>query len=155
MSTIPTVATLPIVDFTPSKIYPSFSSIINQLFNITTLGAGAQTLTAAQIIGGFIIGTPTAAATYTTDTALNIVRAIQGAQVGSGIFFTLRNNAGAADTITLAAGTGVTLNSGDGTTVAEHDQRTYLLIVTALPDFEGNGAAATIYNFSGVVAFNA
>lgn len=152
MSTIPSVATQSIVDFTPAKNYPSFSSIISEIISITTLGAGAQTLTAAAIIGSFIIGVPTAAANYTTDTALNIVRAISGAQVGSSIQFLVRNKAAGADTITLVGGTGVTINSGDTATIAESNQKTFLAVVTALPDFEGNGAAVTIYS-QGTVVF--
>lgn len=151
MSTIPIVATQPITSFTPSKTSPSFSSQTNEVLTFTTLGAGAQTLTAAQIIGGFIIGVPTAAANYTTDTALNIVNAIQGAVVGSAIQFTVRNKAAAADTITLVGGTGVTINAGDTATVAESNQKTFLAVVTALPDFEGNGAKVTIYSMGTVV----
>lgn len=151
MSTIPLVATQPITSYTPTKSSPSFSSSINEVINITNLGAGAQTLSAAAIIGGFIIGVPTAAANYTTDTALNIVNAIQGAVVGSTVQFILRNKAAAADTITLVGGTGVTINAGDTATVAESNQKTFLARVTALPDFEGNGAAVTIYSAGSVV----
>lgn len=152
MSTIPIVTTQPITSFTPSKTSPSFSSQINEVLTVSNLaGGGAQTLAAAEIVGGFIIGTPTAAANYTTDTALNIVNAIQGAVVGSAIQFTLRNKAAAADTITLVAGKGVTINAGDTATVAESNQKTFLVVVTALPDFEGNGAAVTIYSMGTVV----
>lgn len=151
MSTIPIVATQPITSYTPTKTSPSFSSQINEVINITNLGAGAQTLSAVAIIGGFIIGVPAAAANYTTDTALNIVNAIQGAVVGSTIQFTVRNKAAGADTITLVGGKGVTINAGDTATVAENNQKTFLAVVTALPDFEGNGAAVTIYSMGTVV----
>lgn len=151
MSTIPIVATQPIVSFTPSKLSPSFSSQINEAVVITTLGAGAQTLTAAQIIGGFIIGVPTAAANYTTDTALNIVNAIQGASVGSAIQFTVRNKTAGAFAITLVGGKGVTINAGDTATAGQNNQKTFLAVVAALPDFEGNGAAVTVYSMGSVV----
>lgn len=151
MSTIPIVTTQPIVDYTPTKEFPSFSSIINEVVSVTALGAGAQTLSAAALLGSFIIGTPAAAANYTTDTALNIVNAIQGAQVGSAIQFTVRNKAAGAYTITLVAGKGVTLNAGDTATVAQSNQKTYMAVVTALPDVYGNGAAVTIYSMGSVV----
>lgn len=140
-----------VISYTPQKTYPSFSNQINEAITITTLGAGAQTLSAAEILGGFIIGVPTAAATYTTDTAGNIVNAIEGAQVGSAIQFVVRNKASAADTITLAGGTGVTINTGDTATIAESNQKTFLAVVTALPDQYGNGAAVTIYSMGTVV----
>ena len=151
MSTIPTTLAPVITDFTPSIQSPAFSSQINEVINVTTLGAGAQTLTAAEILGGLIIGVPTAAANYITDIAKNIVNAIQGAQVGSAIQFTVRNKAAAADTITLVGGTGVTINAGDTATVAESNQKTFLAIVTALPDYLGVGAAVTIYSMGSVV----
>jgi hypothetical protein len=151
MSTIPTTLAPTITDFTPSITMPSFSSQISEVLTVTTLGAGAKTLTAAQILGGFIIGVPTAAANYTTDTAKNIVNAIQNAQVGSAIQFTVRNGAAGAYPITLVAGTGVTLNSGDTATVAQSNQKTFLAIVTALPNYLGVGAAVTIYSMGTVV----
>ena len=151
MSTIPTTLAPTITDYTPSIANPSFSSQISQVLTFTSLGAGAQTLSAAEILGGFITGVPTAAANYTTDTAKNIVNAIQNAQVGSAIQFTVRNGAAAADTITLVAGTGVTLHSGDTVTVAQSNQKTFLAVVTALPDAYGSGAAVTIYSMGTVV----
>lgn len=140
-----------VTSYTPQKTYPSFSNQINEVVTVTSLGAGAQTLTAAEILGGFIIGAPTAAANYTTDTATNIVNAIEGAQVGSTIYFTVRNGAGGAYTITLVAGTGVTLNSGDTMTVAESNQKTFMAVVTALPNAYGAGATVTIYSMGTVV----
>lgn len=151
MSTIPTLLTPVLTPYTPQIENSSFSNQIAEVLAFTSLGAGAQTLKAAQILGGFIIGVPTAAANYTTDTAANIVNAIQNAQVGSVIQFTLRNGAAAADTITLLAGTGVTLHSGDTMTVAQNNQKTFLVVVTALPDVYGNGATATIYSMGTVV----
>lgn len=151
MSTIPTTLAPVITDYTPSIQSPAFSGQINEVINIANLGAGAQTLKASAILGGFIIGVPTAAANYTTDTAANIVAAIQGAQVGSAIQFTLRNKSAGANTITLVGGAGVTINAGDTATVAQNNQKTFLAVVTALPDAYGNGAAVTIYSMGTVV----
>lgn len=142
---------MPVTSYTPQKNYPSFSEQINEVVTFTNLAAGAQTLTASQLLGGFIIGVPTAAANYTTDTAGNIVNAIQGAQVGSSVQFTLRNKSAGANTITLVGGQGVTINAGDTATVAQNNQKTFLAVVTALPDQYGNGATVTIYSMGTVV----
>lgn len=141
----------PVQSYTPQKNYPSFSEQPNEVVTFTTFAAGAQTLTAAEILGGFITGVPTAAANYTTDTALNIINAIQAAQVGSSIYFVLRNGAAGADTITLVGGSGVTVNSGDTATVAESNQKLFMVTVTTLPDVFGNGGAVTIRSMGTVV----
>lgn len=143
-----TANTHPITDYTPEKQSPSFSGQINEILTFTTFAAGAQTLLAAAILGGFIIGVPTAAANYTTDTAANIINAIEGAKVGTAILFTLRNKSAGANAITLVAGTGVTVNSGDTATVAQNNQKQFLLVVTAI------GAIPTLTVYSqGTVVF--
>lgn len=151
MSTIPSTLAPQITSYTPTPISPSFGTQINEVTVIASFGAGAQTLTAAQILGGFVIGVPTAAVNYTTDTATNIVNAIQAAKVGSTISFILRNKSAGAFTLTLVAGSGVTINSGDTATVAQSNQKVFTLIVTALPDAFGNGAAVTVYSMGTVV----
>jgi len=141
--TIPTTTNQnPIQDYTPEVQSPNFSVQTNVVTTITNFAGTNQTLTAAQILGGFIIGIPTGAANYTTDTAANIIAAIEGAQVGSTIRFILRNKSAGANTITLVAGTGVTLNSGDTMTVAQNAQKTFRIIVTGL----GASAAVTVYS---------
>ncbi len=151
MSTIPSTLQPVVTSYTPMPVSPSFGSQINEVLTVTPLGAGAQTLSAAAILGGFTIGVPTAAANYTTDTAANIVNAIQGAKVGSSIQFILRNKSAGACAITLVGGVGVTLNAGDTMTVAESNQKTFLVLVTAIPDAFGNGAAVTIYSMGTIV----
>lgn len=148
MSTMISTANLrPIQDFTPEKQSPSFSGQINQSTTVTTVAAGAQTITAAQILGGLYIGVPTGAANYTTDTAANIVKAIEGAKVGTSINFVLRNKSAGANTITLVAGTGVTINSGDTATVAQSNQKQFRLVVTAI----GDTPTITVYSMGTVV----
>lgn len=151
MSTIPTVLAPTITSFTPEKQSPSFSGQINEIVTFTILAAGNKTLTAAQLLGGFIIQTPTAAATDTLDTASNIVSQIEGAKVGSGIYFTIRNTSAGAFAITVAAGTGGTMNSGDTATIAQSNQKTFLLVVTALGDQNFVGATYTVYSMGTVV----
>lgn len=148
MSTLISTSNLrPIQDYTPEKQSPSFSGQINQVTTVTTVAAGAQTITAAQILGGLYIGVPTGAANYTTDTAANIVKAIEGAKVGTTINFVLRNKSAGANTITLVAGTGCTINSGDTATVAQNNQKQFRLVVTAI----GDTPTITIYSMGTVV----
>lgn len=69
--------------------------------------AGNATYTAAQLLSGIIVRDPAGAGrTDTLDTAANIVAALSGAAVGDIITVHIVNGADAAETITLAAGTG-------------------------------------------------
>lgn len=72
---------------------------------ITT--AGAETYTAAQVLGGIIWRDPAGAGrTDVLPTAALLVAAMLGEQVGDTIDFLLINEADANETITLSAGTG-------------------------------------------------
>lgn len=97
--------------------------------SISTAGAGV--LTAAGMVGGYILRTgPSGAYTDTTDTATALVAAIPGCKVGTTFELTILN--GVAYVCTVAAGTGVTLT---GTTaIAASVWRNYLGTVTALGD---------------------
>lgn len=124
----------PVVDYAPTKQYPSFSGIINQKTTVTALTtAGAVTFSAAQILGGIITWDPGGGETGTLDTAANIIAAIEGADVGSTIRFLIRNTADGAETITVAVGTGGTAASTDDVlTIAQYYQKEFLLRVTAV-----------------------
>jgi len=136
-----------VVDYVPTKQYPSFSAIINQNEPPTKLTGGSKTLTAAQIMTGIILhDTSSGAATDTLDTAANIIPAIEGAAVGSTIRFLIRNTSAGAGTITVAAGTGGTAK---GTlSIPYLQQMEFLLNVTAV------GATPTYDLYAmGVVTF--
>lgn len=70
------------------------------------------TLTAAQIVGGILVATPTANATLTLPTAALIDAAVPSARVGSTFDLALVNAAAATYTAALALSTGVT-NGGN------------------------------------------
>jgi len=92
------------------------------------------TLTAAELLGGFIDGTPTAAATYTLPTATLMAAALNQAGIGNAIEFTIKNSAGGAYTITVAAGTDGTAK---GTmTIAQNNSKRFLLIMTAAATYD-------------------
>jgi hypothetical protein len=82
----------------------------------TAVGTGAQTLSAAELLGGVIDEDPEGNATWTTDTAENIVAAITDAVAGTTFRCVLFNDATGAsgEVVTLAGGVGVTMN---GTTL--------------------------------------
>jgi hypothetical protein len=88
----------------------------------TVFTTGAQTLTAANLLTGIITGAPAGAVTYTTDTAVNIITAMQnasaGVAVGDYLECMLCNDAVAANTITVAGGTGVTVQRGANAAIA-------------------------------------
>lgn len=89
--------------------------------NLTRLKVDATatgvTLAAASMIHGVYLHAPTGAVNDTTDTAANIIALLPQCYIGAGngaetaIDFTLINNSAGANTITVLAGTGVTLAS--------------------------------------------
>jgi len=69
--------------------------------------AGAVTLTIAELLTGVVVADPNGAGrTYTLPTAADLVAGVKGAQIGDVIRCLIVNGADAAETITLAAGTG-------------------------------------------------
>lgn len=111
--------------------------------NITT--AGAVTYSAAQLLGGRITRNPNGAArTDTTATAALLVAEVTGAAVGDSFWCVIENTATAAEAITLAAGTGVTLERLDGTgaTIAQNGTAILLFVFT---NVTGASEAVSVY----------
>jgi hypothetical protein len=88
--------------------------------------AAGQTLTAASLLGGYIMRSGAAAVSDTTPTAALIVAAIPHAIVGTAFDFTIRNKN--SDTLTILAGNGVTLEGV--TTIATDFTRRYVGKIT-------------------------
>lgn len=115
---------------------PHFSTLVYPFFTVATEAtAGAVTYTAAQLLGGFVNRDPNGAGrTDVLPTAALLVAAIPGAQVGTAFQFTIRNNADAAETITLNAGTGGTLSaSGQSSTtctIVQNNSRGFAIVFT-------------------------
>ena len=101
--------------------------------SITT--ADDVTLTAAQLLGGFIDRDPAGGArTDTLPTAALMIAALNQGGVGNAIEFTIKNSADAAETITVAAGTGGTAK---GTmTIAQNNSKRFILIVTGSTTYD-------------------
>jgi hypothetical protein len=97
--------------------------------------AGAGILTAAIMLTGMCIRTgPTGAYNDTTDTASNIIAALQGGPAGSapspGDTFRFRHLNTVAYVMTLVAGTGVTLGTVPATTLQASMWKEYLVTLT-------------------------
>ncbi len=110
--------------------------IVNALKNGTYTGVtGSPTVTAAQMLGGFIELSGGAAATVTTDTAVNIIAAMVAADpnvgVGSSFPLTIVNDNSGTMTVTAGAGVTIPVTTISGTSVATGVARRYLVKMTA------------------------
>ena len=103
--------------------------VIEEVPSLTlTTGGGVGTLTTKQLLSGFIVVDTQDAQTLNTPTATAIVNAIKGVRVGSSFEFAIRNTGDT--TLTLGAGTGVTLATGNTNTVVTVATRRFLVRVT-------------------------
>jgi hypothetical protein len=96
--------------------------------NIATVGAGV--LTAAAMLGGVVQRTgPTGAYSDATDTAVNILAAMSGANIGDSTYGYISNQVAFIQTIT--AGAGVTIVANGTSTVPANSAREFILTVTS------------------------
>lgn len=116
--------------------------------NPSTLAtAAALTLTPGQVLGGIILRDPAGLArTDTLPTAALLVAAIPGAMIGTSFMLLIRNDADAAETITVAAGTGGTI-SGTAT-IAQSNSKLFLIRITGTAP---GSEAYTAYSLGTVV----
>ena len=110
---------------------------------VTVTTAGNVTYTADQLTGGLILRDPNGGArSDVTPTAASIISAVKQNKTGSTFQLVIRNTADAAETITLTAGTGVTLS---GTmTIAQNNSRIFLVRIDST-------TAVTIYSIGTLV----
>lgn len=109
--------------------------------------AGAATYTIDQLKTGLILRDPNGAGrSDVTPTAALIVAGFTGAVEGTWFEFTIRNDADAAETITVTAGSGVTLS---GTmTIAQSNSKAFRVQLTAVAS---GSEAVTVYSLGTVV----
>src|SRR5690606_36260088 len=102
--------------------------IVKKTTVTTDATAGANTYTAAELLGGLILRDPAGEGrSDVTPTATQIVAAIPDCKVGDSFEFTIRNTADGNETITITAGAGVTLS---GTmTIAQNNSKRFLAVV--------------------------
>lgn len=131
-----------------TSTFPAINDAVQHAATVTTdATAGAKTYSAAELIGGLILRDPAGdARSDVTPDADDIVAGISGAIVGSSFEFTIRNTADASETITLTAGSGVTLS---GTmTIAQNNSKRFLAVCTNVTT---GTEAVTIYSLGTVV----
>lgn len=127
--------------FDPRVVGPQAGLKKTTVSSIAT--ADAVTYTAAQLLGGLIVRDPAGGArSDVSPTAALLIAAITQAGAGDSFEFTIKNAADAAETITLTAGTDVTLV---GTmTIAQNNTKRFLAVVTSPTE-------VTIYSLGTVV----
>ncbi len=122
---------------------PAITDAVQRVTTATTKStAGAVTYSAAELVGGLILRDPAGTArSDVTPTAAQIVGAVAAAIATSSFEFIIRNTADGDETITLTAGSGVTLS---GTmTIAQNNSKRFLAVITNA----GSGTeAVTIYS---------
>lgn len=113
----------------------------------TVTTAGAVTYTAGQLLNGIILRDPNGSGrTDVLPTAALLVAAIPGVTVGTTFDFWIRNDADAAETITIQAGTG---GSVSGTaTIAQNNSKMFRLRFTAV---DSGNEAYTVYSLGTAV----
>ncbi len=127
-------------------IYEVTPSALPRTAVTTDATAGANTWSAAELLGGLMLRDPNGAArSDVTPTAAAIVAAIPNAAVGSSFDFIIRNTADGEEILTLTAGANVTL-SGD-MTISRYQAKAFRAVVTNA----GSGTeTVTIYSLNPV-----
>jgi len=131
---------------------PRLQSILFEQINIAAISADSnQTLTTDQVLGGWIHRSGlTAGRTDTLPTAAQLCEAVQGCMVGTTFAFRVRNISAAAQTQTLAVGTGGTLASGNAVTTAQNNDHAYRIVFTNVTP---GSEAYTLYSLGAGGAF--
>ena len=121
---------MPKLDYHFSVQDSRLGSVCVPLFNVQTIAtAGAVTYTAAQLLSGLILRDCNGAGRSDVfPNASDVVAQIQGAQVGHAFEVHIRNSTGGAFTLTLTAGTGVTI-SGTAT-IAQSNCKSFVIVLT-------------------------
>ena len=116
---------------------------------VTSTTAGAVTYGPGQILNTLILRDPAGASrTDVLPTAALLVAALPFPMIGTSFFFTIRNDADAAETITVSAGTGGTVTGGGTMTIAQSNMKTFLVRITATTP---GAEAYIVYSFGTVV----
>jgi hypothetical protein len=116
---------------------------------VTALADADATLSAAATLDGLVTITPTVARTLTTPTAVLIVAALTGYEIGSSYTFSVLNTA--AFDVTLAPGVGVTIIGGDKINACTATWRVLITSATTVSMY----AVATRFDPTNVVLKNA
>lgn len=119
------------VNITTGQVTGSSPSLPSTTISDVTATSGT-TYTAAEMLGGVIYRTgPTSAFSDTTATAENIIAAIPGYQVGTTFNLRIVNADSEEETLTLDAGSGVTLPSSASKTISQGNWTSYSCVITS------------------------
>lgn len=135
---------------TPERNTPPFLSTLATFFTTVTskTTASAVTYTAAEVLGGVILRDPNGGARADLfPTAAQLVAAVPGCNVGTSLEMFIRNDADAAETITMTTNTGLTLSGV--MTIAQNNAKKFLVRFTNVTP---GSEAVTIYGLGTVVA---
>ncbi len=124
-----------ITSFEPSTAYARFSTVVypKNTVNALTASSGTSTtptFTVAQVLGGLFVVTCNDASTGTLPTAELLNAGINGVSVGTTFDLYIRNIGD--DTLTIAAGTGGTLASGNTNTVVTVNTKMFRFVITGV-----------------------
>ena len=138
---------IPLATVGTGVVVPTIGPIVNITVPATITTAGAATYTAAQLKGGLLLRDPNGSGrSDITPTAALLVAALPSAVVGTSFTFLIRNDADAAETITVTAGTDCTTS---GTmTIAQNAIKQFLVVLT---NVTASTEAYTIYSLGTVV----
>lgn len=133
-----------VTSLSPSPVYTAFA-MRRLITPVTKTTAGVVTYSSDEFLGGLILRDPNGAIrSDVTPTAALIVASIAGAEVGSSYELDIRNTG--AFTITMTAGTGVTLS---GTmTIAQNNTKRFRVLVT---NATAGAEAVTLYSIGSFV----
>lgn len=144
-----------VTTFEPVKNYAGFSSLVYPKVTATakTVSSGTSTTptwTAADILSGLIVVNCDDAGTATLPTATLLNAAINGVTVGTSFEFWIRNTGDS--TLTIAAGTGGTLATGNTNTVLTVQTKIWKLVVTGVKQPADPSTSDTYTLYSGVTS---
>ena len=108
--------------------------------------AGAQTLTAADVLSGIIVADPNGAGrTYTFPTAALLVAAIPGVAIGDVITCLVINGADANEVLTLAAGSGGGWDTNETSSARNIQQNAQKLVAIRFTGVASGSEAYVMY----------
>jgi hypothetical protein len=114
-----------------SSIAGGISYGLNRITDVETLVADSNaTVTAAQLLAGFLRSIPTAGRTWTLDTSANIDAAIPNVKNGMSFNVIINNNSAGANSIQFTAGAGMTFFPSAGVTIAQNKTATLTFLRT-------------------------
>lgn len=115
---------------------------------VSTVPGAASTITAANLLTGFVVQAPSAGNTSTLDTAANIVAAVNGVSAGAVVGDVIQcylGNGSAANTITIAAGSGGAFDANQPAAARVIAVNSSRFVFVRLTNVTGGSEAYTVY----------